>query len=131
MASQRVVMILKARGAPFSESELKEMPDSLGWKWLYDNFPSKTHRAKKLGAQICFTGQTEEEKKNFGELAEKAGFNVVHSVTKELKYLCTGGNAGPTKIEKAKTQGAKVLSIQEFIDLIDTMQGSFAGLWVI
>ncbi len=123
MASERVIMILKAKGAAFSELELKEMPDSLGWKWLYEKFPPKTHRSKKLGTQICFTGQTEEEKKNLGELAEKAGFNVVHSVTKGLKYLCIGGNAGPSKIEKAKTQGAKILSVKEFLGLIEGGKG--------
>jgi NAD-dependent DNA ligase len=117
MASERVIMILKSKGAPFSEKELTEMSDKEGWKWIYTNFPPKP---KDHRFQICFTGQSDDGKEHLKELAKRAGYKAVSGVTKELQYLCIGDNPGPSKLEKAKAQSVKIISTEEFMEMIGT-----------
>lgn len=46
--------------------------------------------------------------------AYTAGYSVKDSVTKNLKILVTGPNPGPSKIQKATTQGVKIVTEPEF-----------------
>jgi len=115
MASERVILILKSKGSPFTDKELKEMSDKDGWRWLYTNFPPKP---KDHRCQICFTGQSDDEKEHLKEFAKRAGYKPVSGVTKELKYLCIGENAGPSKLQKAKAQSVKIISTEEFLEMI-------------
>lgn len=48
------------------------------------------------------------------------GFEVKDSVTKTLRYLCVGQNAGPAKIAKAEKQKVQILSATDFIRLCGT-----------
>jgi NAD-dependent DNA ligase len=114
MVSERVKRILIAKGAPFTEKEMNDMSDSEGWAWVYENFPPKTKKFPKL-PEICFTGFDLSRKADLQKIAEDCGFKCVTEVTKNLKFLCTGENAGPSKIKDAIRQGVQIMSEQDFI----------------
>jgi len=115
MASEKVTRILKAR-SPFSEEEIAAMSDAQGWDWIYVNAKP---RKEKL-TQVCFTGFSTVDKPELSALAEAANLEVVSSVTKNLAFLCAGENAGPSKLAKARDQGAHILTKQQFIHLLET-----------
>jgi hypothetical protein len=75
---------------------------------------------KADGLQVCFTGFTADQKKVFEEQAITAGLAVVQSVTKNLKFLVCGANAGPKKIEQARDRSIYILSSAQFGLLIET-----------
>ena len=115
MAGERVTRILKAK-SPFSAADVEAMSDAYGWDWIYANAKP---RKEKL-TQVCFTGFSATEKRELTGLAESARIEVVGSVTKNLAFLCTGENAGPSKLEKAREQGVHVLNRKQFEHLLET-----------
>lgn len=74
-------------------------------------------KARSTGGakQILFTGFDREHREILEEMAMDMGFKVVKNVTKNLAYLCTGYNAGPSKISSAIDVGAEVIDEAEFI----------------
>lgn len=71
-----------------------------------------------IGAEILFTGFSKSDRADLEELAEGAGMEVRKSVTQFLDYLCTGPNAGPSKLSQAEATGAEILDRDEFMDLL-------------
>jgi NAD-dependent DNA ligase len=110
MAIGKVANILRAR-SDFSDDQIAAMSDSEAWDWVYRQRKITVHAPD----QICFTGFSPCER---AELEMAAGnvlnLDVKSSVTKGLRYLCTGPNAGPAKITKAQEQGATILSAEQF-----------------
>jgi DNA ligase (NAD+) len=49
---------------------------------------------------------------------EKNGGKVTSSISKKTTYLVAGDKMGPSKLEKATNLGIKIISEQEFIDMI-------------
>ncbi|TXE33221.1 BRCT domain-containing protein [Serratia marcescens] len=70
--------------------------------------------------EICFTGFKKEDKERLSKLASEAGMIVRKDVTVNLHFLCGGYNAGPKKLEAARTKGSMILREPEFIALIET-----------
>ena len=70
--------------------------------------------------QVLFTGFGKAIRDELEASSDAAGLNVVKSVTQGLNYLCCGGNAGPSKIEKARVQGVFILTEMELRRLLDT-----------
>lgn len=68
---------------------------------------------------ICFTGFKKKEKQGLIKLAKKNGFKIRKAVTDNLSFLCCGYNAGPSKIEKANSQGTLVLNKAQFDSIIE------------
>ena len=58
------------------------------------------------------------EKRELAEIVQRQGLKLVKSVTKHLRYLCTGPNAGPAKVREATAQGATLLTPEEFLDML-------------
>ena len=46
------------------------------------------------------------------------GGKLVSSVSAKVNYLLAGENMGPAKLEKASKLGVKILSEQEFLDML-------------
>jgi DNA ligase (NAD+) len=68
---------------------------------------------------ILFTGTLDTLSRDRAkELAKKNGFKISSSVSKNLDYLIFGEKAG-TKLKKAKEMGIKILSEQDFLNLIN------------
>ena len=70
------------------------------------------------GKNICFTGalssMTRSEAKG---LVEAMGGNVVDSVSKKLRFLVAGADAG-SKLDKAQSLGIQVISEEQFMEMI-------------
>lgn len=115
MPNEKVTRILKARST-FTLEQIEAMTDSQGWEWIYANAKPRKERR----SQVCFTGFSIVEKAELIDAAFNAKLDVVDSVTKKLAFLCTGENAGPVKIAKAKEQGVCILDKSQFLNLLDT-----------
>lgn len=70
--------------------------------------------------QVCFTGFTGDQKIALQEQALANGLTVVQSVTKNLKFLVCGSNAGPKKIKQARDRSIYILSAVQFELLLET-----------
>ena len=70
--------------------------------------------------EICFTGFSKADKTNLEMIAVNHKFIVKKDVTKSLAFLCCGYNAGPTKKEKARNNGALAITEDQFNSLINT-----------
>ena len=119
MAGERVTRILLAK-SKMTVEEIAAMSDREAWRWLYSHFPPKTNRHKKNAQEICFTGFSTTERKQLENEAEDAHLEVVKSVTKSLRYLVTGPNAGPAKMDKAKQQEAVLMDADHFHNMLET-----------
>jgi hypothetical protein len=108
--SKKVHQVLKSK-TNLSDKELSDMSDSDGWAIIYGNAKKKDVRP-----QICFTGFSPNEREELESFAASKDFKVVKSVTKNLNYLCCGDNAGPSKKEKTKKQGALIINKDELIN---------------
>jgi NAD-dependent DNA ligase len=119
MAGERITRILKAK-SDLSNEEIAQMTDREAWAWLYRHFPPTTKRHKKNLAEICFTGFSVSERAVLEQEAQEAHLDVVKSVTKQLRYLVAGLNAGPTKLQKAREQEVVVLTLDQFRAMLET-----------
>jgi len=72
---------------------------------------------------ICFTGFNKARKIELMDLADSKGLEVKSDFTKDLVYLCYGPNAGPSKMDKARANGATLLSEAEFESLYADVSG--------
>jgi NAD-dependent DNA ligase len=113
--SEKVTQILRSK-SDLSEEQIAAMSEREGWAWIY------SHPAPKRPAdprpEICFTGFLNTERDALETRARAANLKVVGSVTKHLRYLCTGEAPGETKLEKALIQGAVLLTVEEFEALL-------------
>jgi hypothetical protein len=80
----------------------------------------KARPSKVQKPEIHFTGFPTAKKKRLQALATERGMQVRETVTQGLDYLCTGPNAGPTKVAKAKAQGIILLNEQQLGRLWET-----------
>jgi DNA ligase (NAD+) len=93
------------------------MTDRDAWEWVYSQRPRKTQ--EKLD-QICFTGFAASAKQNLQEIARNAHLEVVTRVTKNLRYLCATGAAGPSKMREAKEKHVTIIDEKQFLAMIET-----------
>jgi NAD-dependent DNA ligase len=80
------------------------------------SMPEKAHYL----LDVCFTGFKSADKNRLIALAESKDLVIRGSVTRSLNFLCCGYNAGPKKIEKARSQGVIALYEQQFVQLLET-----------
>lgn len=116
MPSEKLTRILKAK-SDFTSEEIAQMSERQGWAWVYANKPPPTKRLP----EICFTGFSNTDKQQLVEAAQSSGWlQVVGSVTHNLEFLCTGDNAGPAKLARAREQGVCLLTRAEFEHMLKT-----------
>ena len=118
MAGEKVTSILRSR-SDFSEDQIAAMSDSDGWKWIYEQDQRKS-RARLETIEICFTGFQDSEKAKLEAQAIARGLKIRTKVTQNLSYLCTGPNAGPSKIEQARGLGVSFMSAEQFHAMCET-----------
>lgn len=119
MAGERITQILLAK-SNLSPEEIAEMSDREAWGWLYAHFPPKTKRRKRTGPEVCFTGFSVAERRQLEDDAKAAHLEAVTTVTRSLRYLVTGPNAGPAKLQKAEEQGVILLTAEQFHAMVET-----------
>lgn len=117
MASEKAAKILRVR-SDFSEEQIQAMPDREAWDWIYRHLRSADDLRPD---QICFSGFSLSVRAELeAQARELLHLEVKSSVTKGLRYLCTGPEAGPAKVAKAKEQGATILSVEQFQTFCET-----------
>ena len=120
MASERVIRIMLSRGSPFTDEILDRMSDHECWKWIYDNpkKPKKPAPKPQPSRTVCFTGFRPAREEELSQIAASHGWRVIGEAGKTMSHLCTGDKPGPKKLEKARHQGAVILSESEFLKLL-------------
>lgn len=72
------------------------------------------------GKKIVFTGKSNYSRNSLIEIAKKAGANLNSDrLSKSTNILVTGYNCG-AKLKKAQSMGLKIMTVDEFIDIINT-----------
>lgn len=56
----------------------------------------------------------------YKDIIEKHGGKNVGSISKKTSFILAGENMGPSKLEKAKTLGIKIMSETEFLDMLES-----------
>jgi len=69
------------------------------------------------GKRFCCTGKVNLKRSQIQEMIEEAG-GEYKSISKGLNFLVIGENAVQSKIDKAKSLGASVISEDEFLDML-------------
>lgn len=87
-------------------------------RWSYTG--SITIEKKNVVGSVCFTGTLNTMSRNEAtKLAESNGY-IIKGVTKDLTYLVTNNaDSGSSKARKAKELGIKVISENEFLDIMN------------
>ena len=82
---------------------------------------SITMTSKKLeGLSFCFTGKLETMTRNeANDLVSENGGTPKSSVVKNLSFLVTNSSERTSKFVKAEEQGTKIITEQEFLDMLD------------
>jgi DNA ligase (NAD+) len=80
----------------------------------------KKMAGKLEGLSFCFTGKLETMKRAEAEqrVAENGG-EAKKGVVKNLSYLVTNSTEQTVKLKKAQEQGTKIISEQEFLDMLN------------
>jgi NAD-dependent DNA ligase len=93
-------------------------------KFHIENNPPPTPRESKRNTEgqteVCFTGFKKADKNRLIQFAIDNEFHVASGITKNLYILCCGYNRGPSKVEKAISQGANILSEKQFVNFVNT-----------
>lgn len=75
---------------------------------------------KLEGLTFCFTGKLETMKRAEAEqLVAENGGEAKKGVVKNLSYLVTNSTEPTAKYRKAQEQGTKIISEQEFLDMVN------------
>lgn len=114
VTSEKLLRALQSK-SPFGEEEIAKMSGAAGWDWIYGNAgPQADSRA-----EVCLTGFSAAEASALvGQIEATSWLRLVTSVTAKLSYLCAGANAGPAEIEKARRQGALLVSADNLLHMI-------------
>lgn len=84
--------------------------------WFELNISSQTGNITKKG-KVCFTGAMMYERKKMFDIARKAGFEPIDSVTKDCNILVMADtNSMSTKAQKARKMGITIMTDKEFIN---------------
>lgn len=70
--------------------------------------------------QILFTGFAAALRADLEAQCGAAGIKVVKTVTQQLVFLCAGPNAGPSKVGKARVQGAFIVTDIDLPELLES-----------
>ena len=56
---------------------------------------------------------------NKKEMVEKHSGKIISSISSKVNFLIAGSDAGPSKLEKAKTLGIEIITEEQFFKLIE------------
>lgn len=90
-----------------------------GLQFSLDEKVLKQHSDKLAGLSIVISGTfSNHSRDELKELIEKNGGKNVSSISSKTHYLLAGENMGPAKLEKAQKLNVKIISEQEFEEMI-------------
>ena len=74
---------------------------------------------KLVGQSIVISGVFEHHSRDeYKEMIERNGGKNVGSISAKTSFILAGANMGPAKLEKAQKLGIRILSENEFLDLL-------------
>lgn len=74
---------------------------------------------KLAGQSIVISGVFEHHSRDeYKEMIERNGGKNVGSISSKTSFILAGANMGPAKLEKAQKLGIRILSENEFLDLL-------------
>ena len=79
-------------------------------------------KLENMNFVVSGTFSTPERRKEIEQLVELHGGKKVSAVSKALSFIVAGENMGPAKLEKAHKLGIPIISEQEFMELVDSME---------
>jgi NAD-dependent DNA ligase len=118
MPSEKATRILRRIGS-FTEEQLEVMSEAEAWHHIYAHDQAKSKTGKARSPEVCFTGFTDDQKAVLTESAIQAGFTVKDSVTKSLRVLVAGSNAGPSKLATAEAQNCIITDATGFLSYLE------------
>jgi len=71
---------------------------------------------------IVLTGFTKADSRNYAHKLNELGAIIKDSVNRKTSMLITGYNAGPSKLQKAKEFGARIMIEEEFNEIINKIE---------
>ncbi len=102
----------------FDEPHNQEVIAGLIQELTIEDFKSEVVASQLAGATVVFTGKLERLTRDEAKSqAERLGAKVAASVSKNTLYLVAGPGAG-SKLKKAEELGVKVLSEDDWFDLV-------------
>ena len=114
----------------FQEPHNQDVIANLERELTVEEFKPDIVSSKLAGATVVFTGKLERFTRDEAKAqAERLGAKVAGSVSKNALYVVAGPGAG-SKLKKAEELGVKVLSEDEWLDLIGAPEpGAIAGIF--
>lgn len=101
------------------ESYLRESKDSVEQILSELTIKESKYTESKNSLKICFTGSNPLKRDEWIKIAEKNGFEYIKTVTKELNILVTDDiNSNSNKNKKAQKYGCKIITYQQFTELL-------------
>lgn len=91
-----------------------------GQKMVYYSPSQLIKIIKENYPEIAFTGFLAKARAQLEQQAKEAGLCVRKTVTVNLNYLCTGYNAGPSKVMKALAMGIVIMDEEAFKWMMET-----------
>lgn len=74
---------------------------------------------KLAGQSIVISGVFEHHSRDeYKEMIERNGGKNVGSISSKTSFILAGANMGPAKLEKAQKLGIRIMSENEFLDLL-------------
>ena len=102
----------------FGEPHNQEVVAGLMRELTVEDYKSDVVASKLAGATVVFTGKLERLTRDEAKAqAERLGAKVAGSISKSTLYLVAGPGAG-SKLKKAEELGVKVLSEDDWFDLV-------------
>ena len=77
------------------------------------------HGTALEGMSIVISGVfTQHSRDEYKDIIERNGGKNVGSISKNTSFILAGDNMGPSKLEKAQKLGIRILSEDEFLEII-------------
>lgn len=115
-------IIAKSISAYFSNQENRLIVERLknaGLQFELSEEQLQGHSDKLQGKTIVISGTFTRSRDGIKELIEKHGGKNSGSVSGKTSYLLAGENIGPEKLKKAQSLGVKIISEDEFMQMIE------------
>lgn len=110
--------VLDYFGNPLNR-ELVERLAAAGLQFQISQEQLEGHSEKLNGATIVISGTfSRHSRDEYKELIDRNGGKNTGSVSAKTTYLLAGENMGPAKLEKAEKLGVKIISEDDFLDMI-------------
>ncbi len=99
--------------------QLVEKLKTAGLKFKLDEQTLSERTDKLKGLTFVISGTfSKYSRDEYKEMIEKNGGKNSGSVSKATDYILAGENMGPAKLEKAKKLGVKIISEEEFLEMV-------------